>query len=258
MIHRKILKVSSDDRDNSNESTANFTCSFSNTILQNVRAVALKQLTFRHLINNLNAGNNTLYIYSGLGVGIDIGDGTGYEANLDIVLIPEGQYNATELATVLTSTLNTQLAPNVFSVVLNSDDNYEISSSTTFIAILRHPENTLGRLMGFSEDLNITSVLLESQDLPQLSIPELYIHSSLSKSHCIDAKGYLSDQLTVIPITIAYGGVQSYNSPDIHSDLVVYKTKQDITSITITLKDSRGYILDLGNQEINLLFEIFF
>jgi hypothetical protein len=143
-------------------------------------------------------------------------------------------------------------------VALDGDDKFEISSLTTNIAILRSLDNELGRHMGFSEDYSIASATLTANDLPQLSIPELYIHSSLSKSHCIDAKGYLSDQLTVIPITIQYGGIQSYNSPDIHSDLVVYNTAQDITSITITLKYNRGYILDLGNQEINLLFEIFF
>jgi hypothetical protein len=259
MIQRKLLKISSDDRDDLKQSTSDFTVSFSNTTLQNVKGIALKTFTSRHLIDNINSNNNTLEIYVGLSPGEDISDGSAYVSNLDYVTIPVGQYSATELAQEIETQLNTQLAPDVFSCILTADDYFEISCSTTSIAILETESNEFGRLLGFSGDINIAAATLTAQSKPQLSIPEIYLHSSLSSNHCIDSRGYLSDVFTVINLNDApYGGILSYSSPDINSDLVTYDNKRDISSVSINIRDNKGKLLDLDNNELNLLFEVFY
>jgi hypothetical protein len=259
MINRKILKISSDDRNDLKQPTHDFNVSFSNTNLQNVSGIALKQLTVRHLIKNINSTNNQLEIYLGMPLATDIKDGSAYVVNKDFVIIPEGQYDGVTLAVAITDALTSQLAPDVFVCSLNADDNFEISCSTSNIAIITNTTNEIATLLGFSEDITIADPTLTSQSKAQLSIPEMYLHSSLSESHCIDSKGYLSDQLTVISLSEAiYGGIISYSSPDINSDLVVYSNKRDISNIKISIKDNKGKLLPLDNQEVNILFEVFY
>jgi hypothetical protein len=259
MINRKLLKISSDDRHDTKQPTHDFSVSFSNTSLQNVKSVALKHLTFRHTINNINSTNTQLEIYLGMGLGVDIGDGSGFTANKEFIVIPQGQFTGSELAQVITDALDLQLSPDVFVCSLDANDYFEITCSTANISILGTPTNEIGRILGFSEDISIANPTITAQSRAQLSIPELYLHSSLSQNHCIDAKGYISDQFTVVSLAQSpYGSIVSYSSQDINSDLVIFINKRDITNVKISIRDNKGKLLDLDNQEINLLFELFY
>jgi hypothetical protein len=220
-------------------------------------------MTFKHLHSNIQPWNDTLIIYAGLNFNDDIGNGDGFEAERYEITIPVGQYDINTILTALDTQLNSVLAGN-YTITLNTDNKINITSDEYFAILssdddVKNPSNPLGKVLGWSEDDNLAALSHTASGFPQLGgIESAYLHSNISQAHTINYRGTNSDIFSVIPVSQAYGQTVIFQSDYSLENLIVFPNLLELNELHFRLADSRGNTLDIGGNDLEIVFELLY
>jgi len=244
LIKRKLIRISSKDRNIfQSKSTTDFFVGIRSLKLQKVQSVALKYIRFVNASSNVNKNNATIrFTYNSVDYKDDI---------------TWGQYNINDLVSEVESKINALITPDVITMTFNVAAQRVTISSPQLMTIL-FEDNLIFQMLGYKTDV-IDQNILDADALPNLSgLNEIYLYSdALASSHMVDSKSDLKNILTVVPVDVSYGAIQSYNSPEINSDRIVYNRLYDISSIDVKLLDCEMKVIDLQGLDIEIIFECF-
>ena len=248
----KLLTINSQDKDLSSVSNSDFTIECQEKyLLQSITRIVIVDAVVPNLFSNINVDNNRLDFREVAGL-ID------YQ-----IFIPVGQYNISQLITVLTTEIDALITgSNVPTITLNPVTNkLEISMSLVGLEIL--PASTISEVIGQKPGQIVlpTGLITYLPRVINLSgLPIVYIHSkALSSGHGIDAGSGITNCVVAIPMAnTPYGAYTQLLPKDLAVSEIVYDTPRNITSLDIRLRDSQGKILDIENLHMTLLVKLFF
>lgn len=232
MVFNQYIYVNSKDRLTASTSNTDFVVDL-NFDISNIKNITLSQFTLLNRINNINAGNNQF----------DLTDGSGTHA----FTIPTGFYTAAELATQLSTQLNTVSAGYTvsFSTITGK---FTFSNAGAFILLFSNTDNQY-YLLGFP---NANTVNATSHTSPTLSTIAEYIDLVLNidivKKNCRtsyssnnSASFIICNDVNIRDEPIKY--TQSSNFPQ-----VINNDRYTIGEMKIKLEraDNRTLYLDSG------------
>lgn len=252
MERHKLLRISSQDRDNKSDSTSDFNVTISNKIeLQHVKKIVVKQVSIPNTSYNIASDNNTF--------GYKIGAGP----TLYTFTVPIGQYTIATLQTAVIAAFAAEAAPIVMTITLSAlTGKLSWVSDTSIMWLNESDSSPLGEAMGITTSSTTASTTHTSASTPNLAGHNtLYIESSnMAKANLIRTNGQMSNVLCCIPITVEYGAIEHYLSPhpeldDIISSSSSGNNKQEI-DIKIVSRD--GHTVDLNGHHITLILKIYY
>jgi len=251
--HRgKLLRISSADRD-VGQSNSSFSVSLGNAgFVQNVKAVVVKSVSFKHVFPNIFAGNQTFRFRYDL---------TDYE-----IKVPVAWWNATSLATYLNTEMSTLVAGIGCALVVSpagapsaQNTYFEFTNITAFQLIIYSKENgnALADVLGISEDLITTPLNQRAQYLPDLAgLSVVYLCSNAiagANAAASSNDGENVNIVTEIPITVPFGGEVSYRSLDHELDTIMFQNPKGLNSIDFTICTRAGETLDLQQNNLTVV-----
>lgn len=233
-----------------------FTTQFGNKPELNVvKAVKLVSACVPNVSYNISASRgNSTFTYN---------DGVARTAT-----IADGQYDSTSLITALTTAMNTASSPRTVTITLQQPANkynIAISSGTISVGAISSSAQSLNASMGFIA--SATGANITASELPDLSGDTvIYIHSAtfaLNKTQIsVNAGGNTTGQsqdvnmFAAIPVTVAFGAYQSYNSPNEHENLYHFPSSLNMSSVDLTFRNAQGGVargMSLGMNPIVVL-----
>jgi hypothetical protein len=256
--HRgKQLRISSEDKQ-IGQTNANFTVNLGNSaFVQDVKAVVVKSISFKHVFPNIFEGNQTFKFNYNL---VD------YE-----VKVPEGWYDASSLATVLTD-LITAAIPGIVTVDLvvsppgapaSENSYFQFTTDVNDLVLLPKSDgNALADVIGISEKIIITGALGSSrvQYLPDLGgLSVIYLCSNViagANSVASSNNGEVVPVVTEIPVNAPFGGEIVYRSLDHELDTILFQNPKNLNSVDLTLCTRSGETLDLLQNNLTCQFRL--
>lgn len=241
----KLLRIKSSDKTSSTDSNTNFKVAFNNLLdLHNVRAISIKSISFPNIFYNIPTAQTFNYF-----------DNT---ALFQSVSVPAGQYTITTLLAVLKAGVDADITPRTSTFTLDpvtKKVTMAVSTGTCTVT----SDTFSSTYLGFTSNLPAGGSVTAQAFPDLLGLKTAYIHSRvLSSQKYIDSNGNQSI-IAEVPIVSAFGYLNLYesNSSD-EIDLILYKHKTNINYVDISLRDEDGNLLDLGQQEIRMVFKIFY
>lgn len=254
--HRgKILRISSADKD-VGQTNSNFTVSLGNSaFIQNVKAVVVKTINFKHVFPNIFAGNQTFKFRY---------DSTDYE-----IKVPVAWWDASSLATYLNTEMSALVAGIgcalvVWPVGAPSGQNtyFEFTNLNAFQLTIYSKENgnALADVLGISENLLTTPLDQRAQFLPDLGgLSVVYLCSNVvagANATASSNDGENINIVTEIPINVPFGGEISYRSSDHHLDTIMFQNPKGLVSIDFAICTRAGEILSLQQNNLTMTLRI--
>lgn len=253
MAKHKLLRISSQDRADKNNSTSDFNVTINNKVeLQQIKKIVVKQVSIPNTAYNINAGNNT-FSYS-----------IGNFVLVNSVTVPVGQYTLDLLITALITAVGAHpLSPLVMTITQDSLTKKLAWTSDISIKWYNADDaSPLGEVMGITTSTSVDSDTHTSAGLPALEGHNtLYVESTnLARENLIRTNGHSSNVLCVVPITVEWGGIEHYLSPhaeldDIISTSSAGNNKQDI-DIKIVSRD--GTVIDLNGHHVTVILKMYY
>lgn len=245
-LRTKLLRVSSKDRDttNPNESNSSFSVEIPDYATNRVSRIETIYASCPNIFQNVTSLNNTIRVIKTTGAVV-------YD-----VTIPEGQYNVTQLATILQDTISTAINPDSLGVVVStaSGDSRTILRFTWVgdTYAIDYDNSTIRDVIGLTADIG-PAVFYDLQSEVNLTgVSEVYIHSKdLSQSNTAEAQGTFSALDVLSLAETPYGAVVGhyYKDPTMHHvDYAPFQSERNLTKINIRLRDSEGNLLTLPDN----------
>lgn len=260
----RLMRISSEDR-NPGETNDRFKINFNNSAYcQNIRAVVVKSISFKHNFPNLfkvgpDVGipaQNTLFrmVWNGVEVEAEV---------------PAGWYGATELATTLTNVINALPTVSGFLVELQVAPVPDLqrkfvfsSGGISFQLLSKESGNTMADVLGITFDTadNVATKIANSlPDLGGLTMayvcsPELSSNQMVASSN----NGENIPVLTEVPITVGFGKQVLYEPYEAAMESVVYPSKRNLNSLSIRLCARNGSALRLDQYPLTLVLKFIY
>lgn len=255
------IRVSSHDAHTGGSSinpTGHFTANFQGLTqhLDHVHGVQVVSAIIPNTFYNIPLGRNTFTF-----------DELGTEYTVSVV---PGNYTYQELLDTLGAAITASGAAAVYSLgTIDSITGLASMTFTTNPANLTITSgfytNPLAYYLGF--DLmegtvaTSTAATLAIPYLPRLQgVTEVYIHCHELASPTDELDNDQdSHYLACIGLgAIPFGGTCHYQIGDPHTNLKEYPSERSITSLTVSLRDGRGVLLDLNQAEWSFMFKIYY
>jgi hypothetical protein len=237
-----------------------FECNLDSSELSNVLAIAMKTAVFRNNVYNVYAegdqqNNNFTYEIDGA-----------VPVNREVVVPTTGFYTAQELLDIL----NPLILADIQSV--NPGDTFAMTiepySKKITVAFTGVSQLTFDAVGGVNQLLGntITSGLLPVgpydyvfntlANLGGLESVTVNIQSKSPKTilNVSPFKQRTTNSLGVIPVTVPFGGLQTFTQPDLDDAMLVYSYPEDLTTVHFTIRDVNG--LKLVDQAQHLVIEV--
>ena len=260
----KLIVISSEDKEPISESNSDFVCVFSDSSLQQVSRILVRECMVPNVFYNIRSEsrygrpNNRLVMYQGVNIG---------PFNIDM---PQGQYNITEFMDELTIIINSNLLDGCqVAINLVPQTNvleFTFSGATTPInnsAVFESEgKSTMANVLGFKEEITTDSLYqITLPYSPDLSgINQVMIHcEQVSNGHGLDAgrKGTINLLETVSMHDVEYGSWgYKKNDNDMLSE-IVYTEPQNLSRIRIVLRDNEGNKLDIGTKNMSVVLKAY-
>jgi len=251
----KILRISSADKD-VGQSNSNFTVSLGNSaFIQNVKAVVVKTINFKHVFPNIFEGNQTFKFR------YDLVD---YE-----IKVPIGWWDASNLAIYLDTEMSALVAGIGCALVVSpagapaaQNTYFSFTIVTAFALTIYSKENgnALADVLGISEDLSVTPLDGRAQFLPDLGgLSVVYLCSNViagANAAASSNDGENVNIVTEIPINVPFGGEISYRSFDHHLDTILFQNPKGLVPIDFALCTRAGEILQLQQNNLTMTLRI--
>ena len=262
-IRTATWRISSHDRSNLNDNTSVFSVDIphSTTSFRNVLAIQLLTATIPTSFYNLDTYTVT---------GEDPVLSFYYNGGLIELTIPRGQYiiQTERVAPFASNDLLTTIE-NEFNAVTGSSISWAYDSIKNLLT-LTHATNSL-EIKSENLDLNIWEKLgyqkpqgpattLTADTLPNISGPqELFIHVSQLSNNVVDLDSDNGISLIGnIFINTPFGSTNHYQIGSSMANLIRYDTKRYIDSLDVRVRDSRGRLINLNNQDWTMLLRAYY
>lgn len=250
VLNHKLLRISSRDRDNKdNSSTNDFSITLNNIeSIHNLKSVIVKHITFTNAFYNINSKNNT-FTYKIAGVPTSVS-------------IAVGNYNSSSLITAL----DTALAAVGSGTTINTTTAKFTFTTTTNIEYLDISENPMAEILGIERGGGSGGDVASFTPSGVVSLEglrNLYIRSSnLSFGNLVNSNQNINhDVISIVPITVPFGGIQQYisNHTEIDDiDSLSQSSGKNIQKLNIKLTDYDGDLLDLNGAHITLVLKVYY
>jgi Na+/melibiose symporter-like transporter len=255
-MNHNILRVSSDDKNFKSASNSNFYVTYGNNCCtEGVTKIILKTCQIPNVFYNINSsgyneantGNNVLQIEPQGGA---------------IITIPfaPGNYTIDEIISALNS--NAALVALGFVASFNTISNKFTATSTTAIKYLVNDTSTMSKYLGITSTTGFVTSFT-AQSFPNLAgVKEVYLYSQKisDASNLIISESKNSPTIAVIPITVNFGSVNTFESFTAQLEEIVYPNEQSgksLREIDLILKDKYGNNLSIGDLPFVAIFKIY-
>jgi len=243
-----FIVINSKYRTNDSRSTTDFTYNIGQAI--EVPSVTIKSVSIPVTQYNIGSYNNKLRISSG---GIDY----------DFV-IPEGQYDVTQLSLVIQGLIQGALGG---AVTLSIDPITKklVLTSTFGLKISVDPVlSSISKYLGLNYQASSYYPAVDSTTINFVNVPELQGSNNYYLASSVLAQGYssiLTDGKLVpiimpIPIDVEWGQVQNYESQDTQLNTKNYVRLQNIQNIDIKIYDDDLNVVDLNGSDIEVVLKV--
>ena len=230
-----------------------FQCELDTAYLSNIKAMALKSLTFVNNAPNVSSLNN-VFTY-------EIDD-VEFTETIDV----EGYYTTDEVINLLVAKIQAQLdisSPgDVISITHDSITN-KISILNTGTATMKYigSSGSLNESLGNKVDSAVipagtTYIFTGDPDFLGLKSVTVSIRSKTPKTilNASSNKALHTNSLGMVPVTVPYLALQTFTQPDIKASSVVFDYEEDLTQLQFKLRDQNGNILP--NTKDSLAIEL--
>lgn len=259
-MDHKLIRIDSFERDQSlSESSSDFVLNYNNaTALQGIKKVVMKNVEIPNVGYNINTTNN-VFVFETLAPPFTY-----------TITIPAGQYSIGDLIAAIEADASAIAVG--LTITLNSLTGKLEFASTT--AIQYEPPPSLGgnspmaRTLGlFTSLTNIPTgevLSFNAEGFPDLSGNNiLYISSqTLSDgSHLVDKLLQAVPVFGIVPITVPFGSIQTYETQHPELDDVEYpsfREGKNIQTIDIKVFDDRGRVVDLGGLDWRMILKVYY
>jgi len=231
-----ILKIDSRDSINYGVTTNPLQISLNNHSSSKIERIILKNASIPNVFYNINMYNNKLMVGSTL------------------ITFPIGHYNINDLITYFnTNVVGCVLSFNTF---LNK---YVFTSSSNLLFVAN--QSTILYVLGLNDNVDYTlSIGVQTASfMPDLSgVRNIHVETSFSQMNVLDSKGFYKSYIANIAVDVSYLNIIHYINQQLELDEVIRsKTySQNLNTLTITLRDNKGNLLDLQNQHYELNFKV--
>lgn len=264
-IKTGLWRVSSHDRTDHKDNTSSFSVDIPSSVesFKNVLAIQLLSASIPSSFYNVDS-YNTLeedvkleFYYNGVFTSLTIPRGQ-YQIITDRTTSP---FPSNDLLTVIENEFNAVTGSNVtwsYDVVTNK-------------LTLTHATNTLEIKEGNLEDVNLWDKLgflkvqgpatsLEADSIPNISgAQQIFIHVSQLANNTVDLDAENGISLIGgVLVTAPFGGNNNYEIKSSMANLIKYTTQRNIDFLDIRLRDSRGRLINLNNQDWTMLIRSYY
>lgn len=221
---------------------------FDTSLMTNIKAISLKTLIFRN--NKYNVLTSDLFWYTVVGVG-------SYNASVPV----DGFYNLQQLIDIIKPQIQSNLT-SIISMDINQFNGKIVVSHTGFPdeIILNGSFGLLNKKMGNTVDSGqiIENVPYTFNGFAALGGLESVTISIASKSpktilNVSSTKIRHTNSLGVVPVTVPFLGLQTYEQPDLDSAAASFSFPESFSKIRFTLRDVDGSVI--LNQTEHLVVE---
>ena len=252
-MNHNLCKITSFNRVGTNDTTDDFVVNFENhRSLHQIVKIVVKAVDIPNVFYNINTfgydldnlGNSTYRWVDNASV-------------LQTVVLPAGQYSITEFTTALNLLLSDH------SYALNPVSKKMIATATAPIRFLNRKDgNPMATALGISTSSVAPTLLYTAQNLPQLGgIESVYILSNTAgQSNLLSPNSNTFPLLVQVPLTVPFGFVEHYQSPQDKLDSITYPNYSNGISFRkfdVKIVDKYGNKLDLGGHDINIILKIY-
>ena len=247
-MSREVLCVcSSSDKLPESKSNSDFQLDFRSAGLQNVRKILVSKITVPNVFYNIRSSygivNNELKMLDGV---------TPVSA-----AVPEGQYTMSQFLIALKTAIDAAIVGTV--LITANPTTYKLLFAFAPGPVTLLQESSLASVIGLGADL-VCAPSASCQSLYDLQgYSNLFVHSpELARSHGIDGGfGQISLLAMVSLATTPFGGNAFYQANDSELSEIVYDSVNPINTVTIILRDSKGNKLDIGTNEMTVVFKCY-
>lgn len=232
---KKLIIINSKDNKTNNLSNALY--DYGSIELQESYAVRLKDVSIVNLLYNINTGKNDRLDYD-------------YNGSAQFVIIPEGNYNATTLATALNAS-----QPHLVFSINPITQKYVVN---TALPSFLKSSSTIKKVLGFDID-GVPSV---SYELPNpynlIRTHFINIASNLTESNsCLtsDKKSY--SVIAQVPVSLPFGFVLQRSEEKDTADDFAFLSNVNLSQINIKMLDDDFNELDLNQGSYIISFNVF-
>ena len=264
-IKTSIWRVSSHDRTDSNDNTSAFSIDVPASVesFKNVLAIQLLSASVPSSFYNIDSYNTleqdvTLEFY--------------YNGVFTSLTIPRGQYIIVTDRTAspfpandLLSVIETQ-----FASVTGSAITWSYNTVTNKLSII-HATNTLEIKQTNLDDVNLWDKLgflkpqgaattLTADTIPNISgVQQIFIHVSQLSNNSVDLDTQNGISLIGgVLVTAPFGGNNNYEIKSSMANLIKYTTQRNIDFLDIRLRDSRGRLININNQDWTMMIRSYY
>lgn len=261
MSQTKLIRLSSKTAEETKLDT--YECHMDSAHLSNVLAMSLKTAIFENNVYNVfttgTKKNNVFYYILG-----DPGAG-GIIYTYDVPT--DGYYTLTELAALIKADINANMAIQYPAAPLIE---FKVGEFSKKIEYTRPgadpPEITFGGLQGslnpfLGNDTDVVTTAasytfanfanLRGLESVTINVKSKSPQTFLNVSH---TKMRNTNSLGVVPVTVEFGGLQTWEQHDLDASRLVFSYPEDLTTLSFTVRDTDG--TSLSGQKDHLIIEI--
>lgn len=249
----KTIRINSEERINPTGTTSsNFIVSLgSSTQLADINRMAIKSISIpntQYNIQSTGIHKNNIFTYN---------DGA-----LNTIVIPSGNYNATNLASTITSSA-TAIADGLTMTLNTITGHFQFTSTTPITYLGPASGNIMAQTIGITTNSAPLVTAFTAQGLPYLNVhPNIYV-SSVALS---DGSAMISPTIgsipvcAVVPIDQPFGSIIQYVTRQEHLDdihYLSYANGKTLQSVDLQLYDGDAQLIDMQGLDWTIIFRAY-
>jgi hypothetical protein len=186
-------------------------------------------------------------------------DGSGpIQQSIDIA---PGFYSIDDLSASLKIAIDALIAPDTVTIATKSSVDqrlvFTVSGSTTISYTTQ--QGNLHKLIGITEDSNFLSTYTCDSMTKLQGTTNAYLHSKiLAQNNLLDAEGRIFSVAVSVPVRAEFGYWNHFESSDEDLHSVMFESPRNLQRINIVLRDLDGAVLDVGQNELIIVFRVFY
>lgn len=249
-LRSKLVRINSSSRNKDpvyGFSSSDFRLDFNLNIpdLIKVHSIVLKSCSIPNTEYNINSSNNTFSFIAGL-------DET-------TIVIPYGNYTINTLLATLMDSPQAEFYGMTIQVAQPSGK-LQFTTNTNIQLLNAEQGNAMAKVLGILTNSPPTSNYIVDGLPNLLGLQNIYIVSqTLSAGIGMIDSGL--NQIAVfsqIPMTVPFGSVNHYTSPEEQSDEIFFPSDRTIGEIDLTLYNDLGRIIDLHGLDWSMIIKIYY
>lgn len=241
----KLLRINSKDKLSANMTSSDFVVNIGSVDESyDIRRVVLKSATFWNTAYNVKATSTLSFNTAGFGA--------------QVITFTPGRYTWAQLKADLETQMSAILGE-AFTATENAITKLITMSAPTQQFSILPSTSTFFTNLGFTTDTGLGTSHTAQQSM-DLGIPSnLYFSSkTLSPANMIDSDNSTHSIFADVPITVGFGELQTYHTPDDELNSVSYKNTRHISQVDIRILSPDDDIIDLRGAEVSLVFKIYY